>query len=535
MSGRFYITTAIDYPNNPPHLGTAYEKVTADVIARWHRMAGRSVHFLMGNDEHSVKVAQRAAQEGLSPQAWCDRMEEAFRERWAALDVAFDDFIRTSEERHKKGVAALIEAVKKRNPDDIFEGDYEGWYCTGCEEFKPEKSLVDGLCPQHPNRKPEMLKEKNHFFRLSKYREALVKHIEAHPEFVQPESRRNELLNVLKEGLQDLSISRPAAKALGWGIPFPGDPEKVVYVWFDALSNYITGVGYGTDEARFAAWWPADVHIVGKDITRFHCIIWPAMLMAAGVELPKRVFGHGWVLTRGEKISKSLGNVVEPLELAKMLGPDALRLYLVREIAYGQDGDFTLDRFEERYNSDLANNYGNLVSRITSMAGSYRKDAGASGDGDVKRGAVADSASPPSRLREAAASAVERARHAMDELALQDAATAAFELVDETNKYIQDEAKPWELAKDPARGADLDRALYDALEATRIATILLHPVMPRKTKLALERLGDPETPSLARASWGAAGATRSTATGDALFPRIEDPAKSKPPKAPKKK
>ena len=523
MPGAFYITTAIDYPNDLPHLGTAYEKVTADVIARWHRLTGKSVHFLMGNDEHSVKVAQRAAQEGLTPMEWCNRMEAGFRERWAALDISFDDFIRTSEERHKKGVVALIKGVREANPDDIFLGDYEGLYCTGCEEFKLEKNLVEGLCPQHPNRKPEKLKEKNQFFRLTKYRDALLKHIEEHPEFVQPEARRNEVVNVLKGGLEDLSISRPIAKALGWGIPFPGDPERVVYVWFDALTNYITGVGYGSDDALFGTWWPADLHIVGKDITRFHCIIWPAMLMAAGIALPKTVFGHGWILSpEGGKIGKSLGNVVEPLEVAKLLGPDALRNYLVREIVYGQDGEFTLPRFEDRYNADLANNYGNLVSRTVSMAAKYRS------------GVVTEPAGVPARLKDAAAAAVDRAKQAYDGFALQDGAGAAFALLTLANELIAT-AEPWNIAKDPARAAELDRVLYDLVEATRIATLLLVPVMPRKTREILKRLGDPAEPSLSRATWGAAGATLTTTGGDPIFPRIEDPAKAKDAKPAKAK
>lgn len=524
MAGAFYITTAIDYPNNPPHLGTAYEKVTADVIARWQRLAGKSVHFLMGNDEHSIKVAQRAAEQGLTPSQWCDRMEAAFRERWAALDISFDDFIRTSQERHKKGVVALIEAVRTVNPGDIFLGDYEGLYCSGCEEFKLEKDLVDGKCALHPNRTIEKLKEQNYFFRLSKYRDALLAHIEANPEFVQPAARRNEIVNVLKEGLIDLSISRPAAKALGWGIPFPGDPERVVYVWFDALSNYITGVGYGTDDATLMKWWPADVHIVGKDITRFHCVIWPAMLLAAGISLPKAVFGHGWVLSDGAKISKSgASEIAEPLDVVRLLGPDALRLYLVREIVYGQDGDFTIDRFEERYNADLANNYGNLVSRLVSMAAKYREG-----------GKVTEPAGVPSKLKSAAATAVERAKQGFDSYALHAGAEAVFDLLRQTNDYIQS-SEPWALAKDPARAADLDRVLYDALEATRIATILLTPIIPRKGRTALERLGDPQAPSLARAAWGAAGATLATSGGDALFPRLENPAKAKEPKPVKKK
>ena len=531
MSGTFYITTAIDYPNNAPHLGTAYEKVTADVIARYQRIAGKRVYFLMGNDEHSLKVAQEAQKRGLTPQAWCDQMEAAFKERWAALDVSYDDFIRTSEARHKQGVLALIEAVKKNNPDDIYEAIYKGWYCYGCEGFKLDKDLVEKeeeggkkvrICPDHPTRTPEWLEEKNHFFRLSKYQEALRELLAKDASFLQPDTRRNELLSFLKEKLEDLSISRPASKALGWAIPFPGDPESIIYVWFDALTNYISAVGYGSDEKKFAEWWPADIHVIGKDITRFHCIYWPAMLMAGGVPRPKHVFGHGWIHFQGERMSKTLGNIVDPLELAQRLGPDALRLYLIREIVYGQDGDFTLQRFEERYNADLANNYGNLVARITSMADKYRPGA-----------TIADPGNAPSKLKDAAAVALDKYRAAMDRYLLHDGAAAAFELIDATNKFLQDDAKPWELAKDPAKAKELDRALHDALEATRIATILLYPVMPRNTRAALGHLGDSAAPALARATWGAAGALKSS-KAPPLFPRIEDPEKAKAPKPAKK-
>ena len=509
---RFYLTTAIDYPNSAPHLGTAYEKVTADVIARWQRMAGKQVWFLMGNDEHSVKVARKAAEQGLTPMQWCDRMEAAFKERWAALDVRFDDFIRTSEPRHHAGVKALVEAVQQHSPGDIVMKDYEGWYCTGCEAFKLEKDLEDGKCPEHPSLTPDWLKEKNHFFLLSRYRDRVQAHIEKDAEFIQPESRRNELLALLKEGLQDLSISRPKEKALGWGIPFPGDPDSVVYVWFDALANYITAVGYGQDPARFAHWWPADLHVVGKDITRFHCVIWPAMLMAAGVPLPKRVFGHGWISFQGERLSKTLGNLLEPLDVVAKLGADALRLYLIREVPYGSDGDFTWERFETRFNADLANNYGNLLGRITAMAASYRD------------GKLADPGGE-SALKPAAAEAVASCTAAMEAFALHEGMNAAFKLLFAINDHIST-TEPFKMAKDPAKREELDRVLFDVAEATRIATLLLTPVIPRAAASAMARLGVAGEPTLAQAAWGAAGALTLT-KGDALFPRLEDPAKAK--------
>ena len=360
---KFYITTAIDYVNSRPHLGTAYEKITADIIARYKRLAGVPTHFLMGNDEHSLNVFRRAKEQGLDAKAYCDQMEREFREVWQRLDVSFDDFIRTTDERHRAGVTALVERI--RAAGDIYEGHYEGWYCNSCEAFKQEKDLVDGLCPVHRT-KPDWIKEKNHFFRLSKYQQPLLDHYARHPEALEPEVRRNEILNVIHGGLDDISISR-AGQA--WGIPLPFDPQSVVYVWFDALINYISALGFGgDDDAAFRRWWPASLHVIGKDITRFHCVIWPAMLMSAGLELPERVFGHGFVYFKGEKMSKSLGTIVDPLDAASKFGPDPLRLFLVREFAYGQDGDFSWERFEERYNSDLANNLGNLVSRIATMA-----------------------------------------------------------------------------------------------------------------------------------------------------------------------
>ncbi len=516
MRKRFYVTTAIDYVNSTPHLGTAYEKVTADVIARYKRLAGYETWFLMGNDEHSQNVARRAAAEGVSPLAWCDRMEGAFRERWAALDVSFNDFIRTSQPRHHRAVAALFDAVRRKNPDDIFDGFYEGFYCVGCESFKQEKDLVDGLCPVHKTN-PDWIKEKNHFFRLSRYRDRLLDHVEANPSFIQPEVRRNEVRNVLQEGLQDISISRPK-KALSWGIPVPFDPESVVWVWFDALTNYVSAVGYGQDEETFRRWWPADLHVVGKDITRFHCIIWPAMLMSAGVELPKTVFGHGWVSFRGERLSKSLGNVVDPLDAVARHGPDPLRLYLVREIPYGGDGDFTWERFEERYNADLANNWGNLVSRVATMAGKFRE------------GRLAVPAGPPSRLEAAARESVAAYVEAMDRFALHEAAAAVFRLIDAANLFLQESA-PWALAKDAAKAAELDRVLYDAAEAVRIAAILLLPITPRASAETLRRFGLTAPASevrLERATFGNAGPLTLSA-GDPLFPRLE-PGGSKVPK-----
>src|SRR6188474_1371057 len=404
MPPRFYLTTAIDYVNSPPHLGTAYEKITADAIARYKRLAGFETWFVMGNDEHSQNVYRRAKEQGLDPLAYCDQMEREFRAAYDPLDISYDDFIRTTQPRHRAAVQELVRRIHANG--DVYEGFYEGWYCVGCEAFKQEKDLVDGKCPLHSA--VEWIKEKNHFFRLSKYTAALQDHIAAHPEFIEPDIRRNEILKLLESGLEDISISRAGQS---WGIPVPHDPASVVYVWFDALINYASAVGFGTDDALFAKWWPADLHVIGKDITRFHTVIWPAMLMSAGLALPRQVFGHGFLSVNGQRMSKSLGNVIHPSELVEKFGADPVRLYLVKEVTYGGDGDFAWTRVEERYNVDLANNLGNLVSRIAAMTGKFRG------------GRVAPAESP-GRLAEVATAAYRDYRDAMERYALEGGAAA---------------------------------------------------------------------------------------------------------------
>ncbi|MDE3155208.1 MAG: methionine--tRNA ligase [Acidobacteriota bacterium] len=502
---RYFLTTAIDYVNSRPHLGTAYEKITADVIARYKRLSGFETHFLMGNDEHSQNVYRRARELGEEPLAYCDRMAQEFREVWARLEISFDDFIRTTEPRHRAGVTRMIERMEAAG--DLYEGFYEGPYCVSCEAFKQEKDLVDGLCPIHMT-KPDWIREKNHFFRLSKYQARLQAHFDAHPEFLVPEVRRNEILRLLEGGLEDISISRAGQH---WGIPLPHDPSSVVYVWADALINYASAVGYGGDEQLFRAWWPANLHVIGKDITRFHCVIWPAMLMSAGLELPRQVFGHGWVHFKGQKMSKSLGTVLEPLEAADRFGPDPLRLYLVKEIPYGNDGDFSWERFEERYNVDLANNLGNLVSRVAAMVDKYRN------------GVLVAPAAGPGRLAQVAAEAAAAYGTAMDGFALHEGAAAAFRLIDATNEYIA-ETQPWALAKDPGRSAELDLALHDAAEAVRVAAVLLQPIMPVSAVEILRRVGGTGTttePRIADAAWR--NAARTIIKGEPLWPRLEAP------------
>ena len=512
MPSRFYMTTAIDYVNSRPHLGTAYEKITADVIARYKRLSGVETRFMMGNDEHSQNVYQRAREEGLDPLAFCDRMEEVFRGVWSRLDISFDDFIRTTEPRHRASVTKLVQRIA--DAGDLYEGAYEGWYCVSCEAFKQEKDLEDGNCPVH-QRKPEWIKEKNHFFRLSRFQQPLLDHYAAHPEFLQPETRRNEILRFIEAGPEDISMSRTGQS---WGIPLPNDPDSVVYVWADALINYISAVGFGTDDELCETWWPADLHVIGKDITRFHGVIWPAMLMSAGLPLPRQVFGHGWVHWKGQKMSKSLGTVVDPLEAADRLGPDPLRLYLTKAITYGNDGDFTWERFEDRYNVDLANNFGNLVSRVAAMAHRYRE------------GQLVPPNDPPGPLAATAAAVVDRYRTAMEALALHQGATAAFDLIDATNEFIAD-VQPWAVAKDPARAGELDRQLFDISEALRIAALLLLPVMPRSSAEVLRRVGETRDPTDLRLDTDGTWSNPSKRTivkGDPLWPRLEPPKTDSP-------
>jgi methionyl-tRNA synthetase len=469
---RYYLTTAIDYVNSRPHLGTAYEKVCADVIARYKRLSGADVFFLMGNDEHSQNVYKSATEQGLDPLAYCDRMEEIFQNTWRSLDLSYDDFIRTTQARHKAAVTDMVQRIY--DAGDIYEGVYEGWYCVGCEAFKPEKELVNGRCPEHPQTEPQWIKEKNYFFRLSKYQQPLIEHFQQHFAFSEPEARRNEQLRLLESGLEDISISR-AGQA--WGIPLPWDPKSVVYVWFDALINYAAGVGLGTDAERLKVWWPADLHLIGKDITRFHTVIWPAMLMSARLPLPAKVFAHGFMTVNGQRMSKSNPpTIIDPLDAARRHGVDALRLYLVKEVVFGDDGDFAWERFDERYNADLANNLGNLVSRVTAMAHQYRQ------------GRLSPTGTASANLAGISENAAALYRKAMDELDITRAAADVFRLIDAANLHIAETA-PWALAKDPAQANRLTQVLFDAAEAIRLAAVLLSPIMPASSREILRRVG----------------------------------------------
>src|SRR5919106_2761414 len=369
----FYVTTPIYYPNDVPHIGHAYTTVATDVVARYHRLRGEEVFFLTGTDEHGKKVPQAAREQGMEPQDFVDRMEPRWREVWERLDIAYDDYIRTTEPRHREAVVKLLDEVYRNGRDDIYLDTYEGLYCVSCELYYTEGDLLEGgLCPVH-ERPVELMKEQNYFFRLSAYRDRLLEHYERQPRAVEPEVRRNEVLSLIRAGLQDFSISRTN---FDWGIPLPWDPDHVCYVWFDALTNYVTAAGFGSDDGRFAGLWPANMHMIGKDILRQHAIYWPAMLMAAGVEPPSQVWAHGFLTVGGKKMSKTNATGIHPFELIDRFGTDSYRWYFLREIQFGQDGSFSLESMVDRHNAELSNGIGNLASRVLAMLGSYF-------DGDV--------------------------------------------------------------------------------------------------------------------------------------------------------
>jgi methionyl-tRNA synthetase len=505
----FFLTTAIDYVNSSPHVGTAYEKIAADAIARFRRLRGDKTFFLMGNDEHSTNVEKEAVAKGMEPQAYCDMMAETFQNIWRKLNISYDGFIRTTEERHVRSVQRLFTEIHDRG--DIYPGTYEGLYCVSCEAFYTEKDLVDGKCPTHKV-EPKWISEKNHFFRLSKYQDRLLDHVEKHPEFIAPEIRRNEILNVIKSGLEDVSVSRSSFK---WGIPLPIDTSQTIYVWFDALINYISALGYADDDARFSEYWPASLHIIGKDITRFHCILWPAMLMSAGIELPATVLGHGFVSFRGERMSKSLGNIVDPLDVADRFGPDPLRYYLLREVPLDRDGDFSWELFIERYNSDLANDLGNLLSRTLAMIVRYN-------DGLVEDVLSADEKT--GELKSVAEQSIRDYVTSMERCEIDSAVQSTWKLIRRANQFIEETA-PWKLAKEQSQRKKLLSALNALLECIRIVAVLLFPVMPGKSVQIWECArfsGSPEEKDLRSLGWSneVVEAGRKVTQVEPLFPRI---------------
>lgn len=506
---RFFVTTAIDYVNNVPHLGTAYEKVAADAIARFSRLLGRDTYFLMGNDEHSANVEKEAVARGMAPQVYCDMMAGTFENTWKKLNISYDGFIRTTDPKHARAVQKLFTRIHEQG--DIYAGNYEGWYCVSCEAFYTEKDLVEGKCPIH-KAEPKWISEKNHFFRLSKYQDRLLRHIEGHPEFIVPEIRRNEILNVIKSGLEDVSVSRSGFR---WGIPLPIDNAQTIYVWFDALINYISGIDYGDNGPFFSTYWPADLHIIGKDITRFHCILWPAMLMSAGLELPRAVLGHGFVSFKGERMSKSLGNIVNPLDVADKFGADPLRYYLLREVPLDRDGDFSWELFIDRYNADLANDLGNLLSRTLAMLVRYN-------GGRVED--VLISGEKLGELRSFADGCVTEYIGFMRNYEIDMAIQSTWRLVRRANQFIEETA-PWQLAKDPLKRETLLSVLNGLLECIRIISVLLVPIMPAKASEMWKSASFSSAPDRAqmrslRWSEKVVEAGRTVAQPVPLFPRI---------------
>ncbi len=510
MAEKFYITTPIYYPSDKLHIGHSYCTVATDAMARYKRLRGYDVMFLTGTDEHGQKIERIADALGVTPQQYVDKIVAGVKELWASLDISYDKFIRTTDDYHVKAVQKIFKQLYDQG--DIYKSEYEGWYCTPCESFYTDVQLVDGKCPDC-GRDVERLKEESYFFRLSKYQDRLIKYIEEHPDFIQPQTRQNEMINnFLKPGLEDLCVSRTT---FNWGIPVTFDDKHVIYVWVDALTNYITALGYGSDDdSNYKKYWPADIHVVGKEIVRFHTIIWPAILMALDLPLPKKVFGHGWLIIDGGKMSKSKGNVVDPKVLVDRYGLDAIRYFLLREIAFGQDGNFTNEALIQRINSDLANDLGNLVSRTAGMIEKYF-----GGQLPVEREETEFDAS----LKETAKAVTEKVDGLLDNMLFSDALAEIWTLIRRANKYV-DETQPWILAKDEASKAKLANSLYNLAEAIRIVSILIQPFMTKAPALIWEQIGvkdDAIKTWDSAKEWGLLPADVKVKKGPAIFPRID--------------
>jgi methionyl-tRNA synthetase len=506
----FYITTPIYYPSDKLHIGHSYTTVAADAMARFKRMTGYDVMFLTGTDEHGQKIEKIAQENNVSPKQYVDHIVAGIKELWKLMDISYDDFIRTTDRRHEEVVQKIFK--KLYDQGDIYKSEYEGWYCTPCESFWTQHQLKEGNCPDC-GRQVELVREESYFFRLSKYQDRLIKHIEEHPEFIQPQSRQNEMLNnFLRPGLEDLCVSRTSFK---WGIPVTFDKDHVIYVWIDALSNYISALGYLTDNPeKFHRYWPADVHLVGKEIVRFHTIIWPIMLMALGEPLPKQVFGHGWLILEGGKMSKSKGNLVDPAVLVKRYGLDALRYFLLREVPFGSDGVFSNESLISRINSDLANDLGNLLSRTVAMIEKYF-------DGIIPP--CSEETELDSELKQLALETPGRVEKLMDELLFSNALQEIWKLVSRSNKYI-DETTPWLLAKSESDGPRLGTVLYNLAESLRFISVLISPFMTRtppriQEQLGISSSGDTTWESLKE--FGRLKAGSRVKRGEVIFPRLD--------------
>jgi methionyl-tRNA synthetase len=508
MDGSFYITTPIYYVNDVPHIGHAYTTCAADVLARFHRMRGERVLFSTGTDEHGQKIAKAAQDAGLTPQELVDRVVLRFQDLWKRMHISYDVFIRTTDPEHERTVQSFFLLLKEKGY--IYKGEYEGWYCVPCETFWTEAQLEGRLVCPDCGRPLERLREESYFFALSKFTEPLLRYLDEHPDFVMPESRFNEIYSFVKGGLKDQSISRLGVR---WGIPVPGDPNHTIYVWFDALINYLTVVGFGRDRELFETFWPSAHHLVGKDILRFHAVLWPSMLLAAGLPLPRRVFAHGWWTVEGEKMSKSKGNVVDPLEVIARFGVDRFRYFLMREVSFGLDGDFSERAFVERSNADLSDNFGNLIHRTLNMVWKYR-------NGRVAKPSRYEDREWEELLQEVR----ERFFTFMDRFAFSQALGEVWRLVHFGNRYL-DQKAPWRMVQDPILGEELDRVLYRLLDCGRMLGVFLFPFMPETATRLLQYLGVEEILKdhnpLALCDWGKGPSVFSVAQPEPLFPRLQ--------------